>query len=103
MRDAITVEAPYAFGEKAQVPMFTLKIARASLALAFVLTASGAAFAREPRIGYRDSMVESACTPPATTSYRDSAQRLGNRPVDELIATGQHGYRDAFVRLPSQA
>ena len=84
--------------------MFALKIARASLALAFVLTASSAAFAQEPtRIGYRDSMVESACTPPATTSYRDAVQRFGNRLVDEVIATGSRGYRDAFVRLPSQA
>lgn len=84
--------------------MFAQKLARASLALAFVLTASSAAFAREPeRTGYRDSMVETACTPPATTSYRDIAQRFGNRPMDEVIARGQRGYRDAFVRLPSQA
>jgi len=84
--------------------MFALKTARASLALAFVLTASSAALAHEPsRIGYRDSMVETACTPPATTSYRDIVQRFDNHPVDELIATGQRGYRDAFVRLPSQA
>src|SRR6185295_12300274 len=83
--------------------MFALKVARASLALAFVLTASSAALAHEPtRIGYRNSMVESACTPPATTSYRDVVQRFGNRPVDEFIAAGQRSYRDAFVRLPSQ-
>ena len=48
-------------------------------------------------------MVEPACTPSATTSYRDIAQRAFDRPVSEHVAKSPRGYRDAFVRLPSES
>jgi len=80
--------------------MFTQKIVRSSLALALVLAASSAAFAAPARGGYRNSVAEQSCTPAATTSYRDAAQRTATTSATSELAKGTSGYRDAYARVP---
>lgn len=80
--------------------MFTQKIVRTSFALALVLTASSAAFAAPARGGYRDSISAPSCTPAATTSYRDAAQRIAAGSATSELAKGTSSYRDAYARGP---
>jgi hypothetical protein len=85
--------------------MSAQKFVQSSLAFVFALTAAGAAFADQPtRVGYRDSIVEDACTPAFASgaSYRDAVARTGTQTSAVLVAKGSEGYRNAFASAPAQ-